>query len=399
MIGIVCSLCVIALFHIFKTISTNSNSFSFVVICFIFAPSLNLFVGFFSCRMIRTAIVGFIISLICISYFAIPDIMLNGPYLNGGLYAILPFVTAAVSSLGTLFFFKAHIPIRDKFVIDKTSWKPIIVSICMVFALIGISVNNNKTSHWCYVASVSFSPDSRYIVSGSLDDTIKLWDVETKECLKKFTGHSSDVVSVSISPDGGYIISGSYDNTIRLWDIQAEKCIKIFRGHDDKINSVCFSPDGKFVCSGSDDEAIKLWDVQSGECLRTFTGHTSGVKSVSFSPTGNFIASGTNHKVKLWYANIETCLGTLNNSGGPVSFSPNNKYIACVYYGTLQLWDFNSGQIMSFSGKHNQEITSVNFSSDGKYIVSGSIDDTIKLWNVEARVYWFSVNRTNPFHS
>jgi len=85
-------------------------------------------------------------------------------------------------------------------------------------------------------------------------------------------GHSNCVNSVAITPDGKYIVSGSGDSTIKLWDIKSGEEIRTFEGHSQYVNSVAITPDGKHIVSGSDDETIKLWDINSGEEIRTFEG-------------------------------------------------------------------------------------------------------------------------------
>ena len=80
------------------------------------------------------------------------------------------------------------------------------------------------------------------------------------------------------------IISGSYDNTIKIWDANTGQCLKTLEGHSDDVISVAYSPDGKKIVSGSSDKTIKIWDAKKGECLKTLEGHSDGVISVAYSP-------------------------------------------------------------------------------------------------------------------
>ncbi|KAJ3075256.1 hypothetical protein HDU99_001557, partial [Rhizoclosmatium hyalinum] len=119
------------------------------------------------------------------------------------------------------------------------------------------------------VNAVAYSPDSKYVVSGSVDNTVKLWSVETGECVKTLKGHSSAVNSVAFLPDSKTVVSGSHDKTIKLWSAESGDCVKTFRGHSDYVHSVAISPDGKTVVSGSGDNTVKLWSVETGECLES----------------------------------------------------------------------------------------------------------------------------------
>ena len=141
------------------------------------------------------------------------------------------------------------------------------------------------------VLSCCFSPDGMEILSGSLDNTIKLWDKGSGKMLKSFEGHSNSVMSVAFSPDGQSILSGSSDKTIKLWDKGSGKMLKSFEGHKDSVRSVAFSPDGQSIISGSWDNTIKLWDKGSGKKLKSFEGHSDYVMSVAFSPDGQSILS------------------------------------------------------------------------------------------------------------
>ena len=80
---------------------------------------------------------------------------------------------------------------------------------------------------------------------------MKVWSVESGECVTTFNGHSSDVTSVSFSPDGASIVSGSCDNTVKVWSVESGECVTTFNGHSSRVTSVSFSPDGASIVSGS----------------------------------------------------------------------------------------------------------------------------------------------------
>jgi WD40 repeat protein len=148
------------------------------------------------------------------------------------------------------------------------------------------------------VNALTFSPDGRYILTGSGDNKLRLWDVATGKCLRIFEGHTDSVESVAFSPDGRFALSGSNDKTHRLWDVATGQCVRIFEGHTSGVSPVAFSPDGRFALSGSSDKTLRLWDVATGQCLRTFEGHA--VSSVAFSPDGRYVLSGSDNTVRLW---------------------------------------------------------------------------------------------------
>jgi WD40 repeat protein len=88
-----------------------------------------------------------------------------------------------------------------------------------------------------------------------------------------FQGHEDSVNSVAFSPDGKLIVSGSDDNTVRLWDIKGNRVAQPFQGHEDSVNSVAFSPDGKLIVSGSGDKTVRLWDIKGNPVGQPFQGH------------------------------------------------------------------------------------------------------------------------------
>ena len=133
------------------------------------------------------------------------------------------------------------------------------------------------TGHTDPVRSVAFSPDGRHIVSGSEDQTIRVWNAMTGETAAgPFTGHRDWVTSVAFSPNGRHIVSGSYDRTIRVWNaMTGETAAGPFTGHTDPVRSV--APDGRHIVSGSDDQTIRMSRVTIAKTETTndvdFTDH------------------------------------------------------------------------------------------------------------------------------
>ena len=233
------------------------------------------------------------------------------------------------------------------------------------FTLAAISPYEIATleGHTGRVLSVSFSPDGTTLASGSgwrrdrdwkpleLDSTVRLWDVASREEIATLEGHLDAVLSVSFSPDSTTLASGSGDRTVRLWDVASREEIATLEGHLGAVTSVAFSPNGALLASagGWGDPTVRLWNVASREEIATLEGHLGAVTSVAFSPNGALLASGSRDStVKLWDVASREEIATLEGHTAEVTsvaFSPNGALLASAggwddY--TIRLWDVAS---------------------------------------------------------
>ena len=238
------------------------------------------------------------------------------------------------------------------------------------------------------VWSAQFSPDGKTALTGSRDNTARLWSLETGETLLTLKGHDGSVSSVAFSPDGKTALTGSVDNTARLWSLETGETLLTLKGHDSYVNSVQFSPDGKTALTGSVDNTARLWSLEAGGTLLTLKGHDGSVSSVAFSPDGKTALTGSvDNTARLWSLETGKTLAILKGHGGPVysaQFSPDGKTaLTGSWDKTARLWSLETGETLAILKSHEDAVWSAQFSPDGKTVLTGSIDNTARLWSLE----------------
>ncbi|KAI5118072.1 hypothetical protein M0805_003661 [Coniferiporia weirii] len=262
-------------------------------------------------------------------------------------------------------------------------------------AQIGNSVGDPLTGHSLGINSVAYSPDGRHIVSGSSDRTLRIWDTQTGSAVgEPLIGHSGAVRSVAYSPDGRHIVSGSDGSMLRIWDAQIGKPVgDPLKGHLGSVNSVAYSPDGRHIVSGSSDKTLRTWDAQTGSAVgKPLRGHSRSVWAVAYSPDGRHIVSGSyDNTVRTWNSQTGGTVGELltdhSSQVRSIAYSPDGRHIVSSSDDkTLKIWDTLTGNPVGepFSG-HSDLVQSVAYSPDGRYIVSGSWDKTMRIWDSQTR--------------
>jgi len=232
------------------------------------------------------------------------------------------------------------------------------------------------------IRSLAFSPDDKYIVTGSFDGTARLWEARTGRELRRFEGHSEMVWAVEFSPDGKWILTGSPDKTARLWDVETGREIHRFE-QPDAVFSVAFSPDGRYALIGGRATVSSMWEVGTGREALRFEGHTKTIRSVTFSPDGRYVLTGSeDHTARLWDARTARELRRFDGHSREVSavtFSPDGRYVLTGSGDeTVRLWDVGTAdQLREFA--HVSSIFSVAFSPDGKHVLIGG--QRTELWD------------------
>ncbi|MBV8995111.1 MAG: protein kinase [Pseudonocardiales bacterium] len=281
------------------------------------------------------------------------------------------------------------------------------------------------TGHTEFVLSVAVTPDGRYALSGSMDMTVRWWDLANGRCLRTLSGNRSFVRSVALTPDARYALSGGDDGTVRGWNLATgneapwsytrpqaagdlaaraagfQKWIiqarQLIDSNDIASSAAALHKARAVPGFARHPELLDLWHRAGREgrrikfvdarLIRTITGRTETVWSVGVTADGRHALSGSaDGTVRWWDLTTGSCLHTLTGHTKTVvsvAVTPDGHHaLSGSTDGTVRCWDLTTGSCLHTLTGHTKEVSSVAVTPDGHHALSGSTDGTVRWWDL-----------------
>jgi len=253
------------------------------------------------------------------------------------------------------------------------------------------------------VRGAVYLPDERRIITCSLDGSLRLWNLLSGIQIGNDWRDDDDgggggdrrdaeVWIIALSPNGKIVASGSFDGKVRLWDVEMKKVVAKWTGHTGIVSSLCWSVDGERVVSGSRDTTMRVWDVESGDTVLgpIKTGHRY-VYAVIYSPDTTKIATGgyNENALKIWDANTGNLLSTINHDSQDFSLawtSDQKKIIFGDNNGSIRIFDTATWHQIAILEGHTWVVHSLSLFQNDRLLASASWDKTARLWNLDTNL-------------
>jgi WD40 repeat protein len=253
------------------------------------------------------------------------------------------------------------------------------------------------------VKTVAVTSDGHYAVSaGMWDGALRVWDLgisqenlDSSQEIITFHRHHAEITAMAVSPDGRKAISGSEDESLLVWDLESGRILFWFPYHEDLVTAVAVMPDSSMAVSASWDDTVMVWDLENGHKISTHTLNSLSVTKLALTPDGCRAICGVDGAIYLldlesgkWFFRIDddddfadlhiTSL-TVTPDGRRV-VSGCSEYQECI----LKVWDLESGQGLITCKDHAGLVSAVGVTPDGRKAVSASEDYTLKVWDLES---------------
>jgi U4/U6 small nuclear ribonucleoprotein PRP4 len=239
-------------------------------------------------------------------------------------------------------------------------------------------VQSIKSGHNQRITKTLFHPHGSFIASTSFDQTWKLWDITTQQCLMTQEGHSREVFAGSFHRDGSLFTSGGLDGVTRVWDLRSGRAIATLQKHSKGVYSCDWSPNGVHLATASGDCSVKIWDMRKlynrGDEIFTIPAHTKIVSEVRFFHRRD--RDGLSTSVDDQYGS------------NPETLDSNGTFLVTSSYdGLVNIWSSDNWvKVKSLKG-HNDKVLCCDINGSGSAIVSGGWDRSVKLWKTESETY------------
>lgn len=239
--------------------------------------------------------------------------------------------------------------------------------------------------------SIAFSPDNKFFATESKNYNISLWSISKRKPLKVFKGHTAPISTISFSGGGQFLVSGSQDQSAKIWDLKSGVNIRSLKAPG-TIHSIFLESDGQHIQLASTSNNT-IWNIATGVSKATFTSNPKWEKAI-YSPDGLYLLStNSDQSLTLWNTKKKTAIKTIQKDeakiwGAPLAFSPNNQLLATVSNKHIKIWNISNNQLIMILKGHHFPIETLVFSQDSRLLVSGS-----GSYNQSAMVLWDLTSR------
>ena len=252
-------------------------------------------------------------------------------------------------------------------------------------------------AHRGAITSCAATRDGQLICTGSNDGTVKIWNSQTGKALREFDKHEAGVFSCDISSDGARAVSGSWDEYVRVWDVNKNKLVKRVEEHLEVVTCCSISPDGKFAATGAPDAKLAIIRLQDGTVLE-YENTGRDVRTCKFLPDGERIIAAGDTLMTLWRWRLgklervrDFDLGESIEHGEILCceyLALSDQAVVGVSNGRIRLWQLKERADSRSADRewlaHADDVNALAVTSDGRYLLSCSDDETVKAWGVKA---------------
>jgi hypothetical protein len=253
-----------------------------------------------------------------------------------------------------------------------------------------INLIHTLKGHTNTIRSTVLTSDGQFIISGSSDRTIRIWNLRTGGLESRLLGHSDMVLSLGITHDDRYLVSAGWDNSLLLWNLATRKIECQITGNSEIVWCIAVTHNNEKLVFGTGEFTIKIWNLRTRQYSALLGGHEGSVSCIAVTQDDKYIISGSEDKTirgwKLSNNQQEFILTGHNGYVMSVCISVDNQFIITGSQDkTLKVWSLQNKRAVATLAGHSRSVESVSISRDGRYVISGSADGTVRVWNFETK--------------
>jgi WD40 repeat protein len=267
-------------------------------------------------------------------------------------------------------------------------------------------------AHGAGILAVAFAPDGKTVASGGKDRVIRSFNIETGKETRKWIGHLAYVTALAYARDGSALVAGDLNQTVKIWNPEQSSGAEVIAAHNDGVLSLALDRQNALLASGGRDGSVKLWDAKTGKHVKDLPAHAGAVMSLAFShhkaadkaKDKRLLAVGTRNdknegEIKVWQIDFDAKTGY--EAKALHSFKEHTKGVTCLAFSpndekpdllisgsadqTVKLWNTETGKLVISHHGHKDEVRCVAFLNDGKRFASGGKDANVCLFDVDGK--------------